>query len=237
MTEKPFRLLYSDKELAVVVKSVGILSQREYGSEDDMVSLLSKHFRALGGPCEIYPVHRLDRGVGGVMVYARTRRSAASLSASLSDHEATEKEYLAVIRGSLPAESGIMEDYLFHDERRRRTFVVDAGHTLAKPARLSYRVLASASACDGKHYSLLAIRLYTGRTHQIRVQLSSRGYPLAGDGRYGAHDRFPGIALFSHRLSFSHPQTSERMTFEAEPFSVLPFTLFHSLPLKGVSLE
>ncbi len=225
---KPFTLLYSDGELAVAVKSDGILSQKEFGSEDDMVSLLSRHYRKEGEPSEIYPVHRLDRGVGGVMVYARTRRAAAALSAAFADHETTEKEYLAVTRGTLPEQSGIWEDYLWHDERRRKTSVVEPGHPKGKSARLSYRVLDSATSADGKEYSLLSIRLYTGRTHQIRAQLSSRGHPLAGDGRYGARDRFPGIALFSHRLSFLHPLMSERMTFVAEPPAVPPFTLFHS---------
>ena len=237
MTVKPFRLLYADGELAVAVKSAGILSQKEYGVEEDMVSLLAGHFRDAGEPAEIYPVHRLDRGVGGVMVYARTRRSAAALSAAFSDHESTEKEYLAVVRGTLPSESALLEDYLLHDERRRRTTVVEAGNPKGKLARLSLRVLDRAAAADGKEYSLLSVRLYTGRTHQIRAQLSSRGYPLAGDGRYGAHDRFPTIALFSARLSFLHPLSSERMTFEAKPIATLPFTLFQSLFPKGVSLE
>ena len=195
--------------LAVAVKPAGVLSQPDRTGEDSMVTLLKN---ALGR--EVFPVHRLDRAVGGLMVFAMSKSAAGKLSA-LVGSEAFEKEYLAVIHGAPSEEKGELSDYLFHDSRRNLTSVVGAEHKDAKAARLAYTLLARDMEWE---FSLVRVRLYTGRTHQIRVQFSSREMPLVGDGQYGARDRM-GLALWSARLTFRHPARKKTMTFEALPDS------------------
>lgn len=216
-----YSLLFEDSRILVVCKSPGLLSVKDAGGDDDLTTLLERRY----GRGRVFPVHRLDRGVGGVMVFARDRQAAAVLSSAVSAHDGFEKQYLAVASGAVTPESAILSDSLFFDERRRRASVVPPEFPGAKEARLSYRVLAR-SAPEGRELSLLRIHLLTGRTHQIRIQFSSRGYPLAGDGRYGAHDRFPGISLFSERLTFRHPGDGRTVSFTAPPPEMNPFTCF-----------
>ena len=194
-------ILYQDRQLVVCLKPPGILSQE--GPGDTLPSLLS---RQLGG--EIFPVHRLDRGVGGVMVCARTSRSAAALSASISQGP-FQKQYLCVVLGSPEREADQCRDLLLHDKTRNKSFVVTRMRGGVKEARLDYRLLASSGGL-----SLLQVRLHTGRTHQIRVQLSSRGLPLLGDGKYGGSGQ---IALWSAAFSFPHPSGGREMAFHALP--------------------
>ncbi len=217
---QPFRILHEDASVIVIEKAPGTLSQGGRDGDADLCRLLGMHSR-----CAVYAVHRLDRGVGGVMVFAKTKQAAAFLSSSLADHACFVKEYLAVVGGIPECEEGELFDFLLHDERKRRSAVVPRGTAGAKEARLSYRMLEHVEQ-GGKHYSLLAVRLFTGRTHQIRVQFSSRRLPLAGDGRYGAHDRFPGIALYASRLTFPHPDTGEAVCFELPSPETPPFSLF-----------
>lgn len=197
-------ILFEDKHLLVCIKPRGVLSQD--GTGETMPALLSAQCGGI-----FYPVHRLDREVSGVMVYARTREAAAKLSQLVGDHEKFCKQYLAVAEGILGEKEGVLEDLLFHDRFKNKTYVVDRMRGGVKAAKLSYRVLAEK---EGK--SLLSIRLYTGRTHQIRVQFSSRGLPLAGDRRYGAAGG-GDIALFSASLTFPHPITREIITVSARP--------------------
>ena len=199
-------ILYEDKYLAVCLKPRGVLSQTDSKGNDAMPELLAAQ---CGGA--FYPVHRLDREVSGVMVYARTREVTATLSQMVGDHEAFRKQYLAVVEGTFAEKEGILEDLLFHDRFKNKTYVVDRMRGGVKAAKLSYEVLEER---EGK--SLLSIRLYTGRTHQIRVQFSSRGLPLSGDRRYGATGG-GDIALFSASLAFSHPITRESITVFARP--------------------
>lgn len=199
-------ILYEDKYLAVCLKPRGVLSQTDSKGSDAMPELLAAQCGGI-----FYPVHRLDREVSGVMVYARTREAAAKLSQLVGDHEKFCKQYLAVIEGSLAEKTGILEDLLFHDRFKNKTYVVDRMRGGVKAAKLSYEVL---SEQVGK--TLVRIRLYTGRTHQIRVQLSSRGLPLAGDRRYGAVGD-GDIALFSESLAFPHPITREMIAVSALP--------------------
>lgn len=201
------RILYKDDTLAVAVKPAGVLSQPDRTGEDSMVTLLKAQ---LGR--EVFPVHRLDRAVGGLMIFAMTRQAAGKLSALVTS-DAFEKEYTAVVHGAPAEEKGELLDWLFHDSRRNLTSVVPPSHKDAKEARLAYTLLAK--DMEGE-YSLVRIRLYTGRTHQIRVQFASRSMPIAGDGKYGARDRM-GLALWSSRLSFRHPVRKKTMTFEAMP--------------------
>ncbi|MBQ8496533.1 MAG: RluA family pseudouridine synthase [Clostridia bacterium] len=199
------KILYQDDMLAVVVKPVGVLSQSDRTGELSMTELLAAQ---LGK--DIFPVHRLDRAVGGVMVFAMTKAAAGKLSALLGT-DAFEKEYITVVHGEPAEKSGEFFDYLRHDARRNMTSVVPKEEKDAKDAKLSYTLLQS----DGE-FSLVRVRLHTGRTHQIRVQFSSRNMSIAGDGKYGARDRM-GLALWSYRLAFRHPIRKKRMVFTALP--------------------
>lgn len=189
-------ILYSDRELAVCVKSVGLDSEKE------VPGALRE---ALGG--EIYPIHRLDRNVGGVMVYARTRSAAAALSRMVQEGNIV-KEYVALVHGT-PPEKGDWEDLLWKDSTKNKVFVVTRERKGVKPARLEFTRLTAGET------SLVHVRLHTGRSHQIRVQFASRGFPLVGDHKYGSRDEQTAPMLFSCRLSF--PWKGERRVFEASP--------------------
>lgn len=189
-------ILYADSEIVVCVKPVGL------DSEMDMPAGLKE---ALGG--EIFPLHRLDKNVGGVMVYARTKAAAASLSRAIQEG-AMVKEYLAMVHGT-PPESGDWEDYLWKDSKKNKVFVVKRMRGGVKKARLEYVRLTAGEK------SLVRIRLHTGRSHQIRVQFASRGFPLVGDHKYGARDSVPAPMLFSCKLTF--PYRGKAFQFEAKP--------------------
>jgi len=207
MMMNTIQILYQDATLAVAVKPAGILSQPDRTGEDSMISLLTAQ---LGK--EVFPIHRLDRAVGGVMVFAMNKAAAGKLSGMMGT-DAFEKEYMAVIHGAPTEEKGELSDFLYHDPRRNFTSVVPKTQKDAKEARLAYTLLGRDME---KEFSLVRVRLYTGRTHQIRVQLSSRGLPIVGDRKYGAHDRMP-LALWSYRLAFRHPIRKKTMAFTALP--------------------
>ncbi|MBE6764045.1 MAG: RNA pseudouridine synthase [Ruminococcaceae bacterium] len=192
----PMDILYADSHIALCVKPVGL------DSEHEVPAALKEQ---LGG--DFFTLHRLDRAVGGVMVYARTKESAAALSKAIQDGEMI-KEYLAVVHGT-PPESGDWEDLLFKDSRKNKVFVVRRERRGVKKARLTFVRRSQGDT------SLVHIRLYTGRTHQIRVQFASRGYPLVGDRKYGAKDDETAPMLFSHRLTF--PLNGTAVSFEAMP--------------------
>lgn len=189
-------ILYSDKDLAVCVKPVGL------DSEAEMPAALKG---ALGG--EIFPIHRLDKNVGGVIVYARTKQAAAALSKAVQEGSMV-KEYVAMVHGT-PPELGDWEDLLFKDSRKNKVFVVKRQRNGVKKARLEFKRLTAGET------SLVRIRLHTGRSHQIRVQFSSRGFPLVGDHKYGSRDERTEPMLFSCRISF--PWKGEIRVFEAIP--------------------
>ncbi|MBQ9132063.1 MAG: RluA family pseudouridine synthase [Clostridia bacterium] len=201
-------ILYEDAALIVAVKPGGTVSENT-PSGDGFADLLAAR---CGG--YIGTVHRLDRGVGGVMAYAKTPAAAARLSAAIQDRT-LKKEYLAVVHGTPSPAGGELRDLLFHDRMKNKTFVVDRARRGVKEAILDFEVLRSVQN-DGEAYSLLRIRLQTGRTHQIRVQFSSRGHALLGDGKYGSRERSP-LGLFCTRLEIPHPITGKTLTVEALP--------------------
>ena len=185
-------ILYSDKNYTVLIKPVGL------DSEHDVPA-------ALGG--EVYPIHRLDKNVGGVMVYARTKAAAAALSKAVQEGTMI-KEYAAVVHGT-PPESGDWTDLLFKDSRKNKVFVVKRERNGVKKARLEFTRQTAGET------SLVHIRLHTGRSHQIRVQFSSRGFPLVGDHKYGARDDRDAPMLFSRRITF--PWQGQTRVYEATP--------------------
>ena len=189
-------LLFSDKNIVVCVKPVGL------DSELEVPAALKE---TLGG--EIFPIHRLDKNVGGIMVYARTKQAAASLSKAVQEGSMV-KEYVALVHGT-PPESGDWEDLLWKDGKKNKVFVVKRVRGGVKKARLEFKLLSAGET------SLVHIRLHTGRSHQIRVQFSSRGFPLVGDHKYGARDTSPAPMLFSCRISF--PYRGETRVFEKMP--------------------
>ena len=189
-------LLYSDRELAVCIKPVGLDSEQEVPH-----ALLEQ----LGG--ELYPVHRLDQNVGGVMVYGRTKAAAAQLSRLIQNGQLT-KEYVACVHGT-PPENGDWTDLLWKDSVKNKVFVVKRERQGVKKARLAFTRLTQGES------SLVRIRLHTGRSHQIRVQFASRGYPLVGDHKYGSRDSATAPMLYSCCICF--PWKGKEMCFESLP--------------------
>lgn len=189
-------ILYSNPDLAVCVKPVGL---------DAEVQVPEELKTALGG--EFFPVHRLDLNVGGVMVYARTKAAAAALSKAVQEGTMV-KEYVAMVNGT-PPEKGDWEDFLFKDSGKNKVFVVKKERKGVKKARLEYTRLTAGAQ------SLVRVRLHTGRSHQIRVQFASRGFPLVGDHKYGARDAAPAPMLFSCCLTF--PFAGREYRFEKLP--------------------
>lgn len=190
------KILYSDNDLAVCLKSVGLDAEQE---------VPAALIQALGG--EIFPIHRLDKNVGGVMVYARNKKAAAALSKAVQEGTMV-KEYVALVHGT-PPEAGDWEDYLFKDSRKNKVFVVKKQRKGVKYARLEFTRQTAGEE------SLVHIRLHTGRSHQIRVQFASRGFPLVGDHKYGSRDEASAPKLFSCRITF--PYGGKEYVFEAKP--------------------
>ena len=224
-------ILYEDDALVVCVKPVGVLSQPDVSGEgEDMLSLLAAYLGEKSGKKEPYVglVHRLDRGVGGVMVFAKRQDVAARLSVAVAERRVT-KQYLAVVHGRPAENEGIFQDFLYKDSTKGKSFVVSSERRGVKKASLAYRVLETVTDTAQGERSLVQIRLHTGRTHQIRVQFSSRGMPLVGDGKYGARDHGCPIGLWSYRLTFAHPTKKGQTVDIACLPTDSPFDLFESI--------
>lgn len=205
-------ILYKDKQILVAVKPVGFLS--EPGGSKSFPDVLSAMLKEQGENRDIFTVHRLDKAVGGLMVFARTQKAASVLTQAIAQRT-VKKEYLAVLRGIPEKEEDTLTDLLFRDASKNKTYVVQRMRKGVRDASLSYKTLGTAIT-EEQSLTLVQVKLHTGRTHQIRVQFSSRGMPLWGDGKYGS--RIKGeLALFSCALGFPHPKTGKPMIFTARP--------------------
>ncbi len=196
-------IIWEDPDVIVCVKPSGVLSEGE--SADSMPVLLAKQINA-GAP--VFVVHRLDRGTEGLMVYAKNQRSAAALGAAMAGH-GVHKEYLVHIHGVPTGSCGRMEDLLYFDRRKNKSYVVKRMRKGVKEAALSYRLIRECA--DGT--SWVRVFLETGRTHQIRIQFASRRMPLVGDRRYGSSASEAEFCLRAVALTFPHPVTGEMMRF------------------------
>ena len=195
-------ILYNDNEIVVCIKEKGVLSQQGKPGQKSMIDILADE---LGS--EIYPVHRLDKEVSGVMVYAKTKAAAADLSAQVSSRE-MEKHYIATTQKSTLDHEGTMEDLLYFDKSKNKSFVVKKERKGVKKAILEYKEISS-----DKDRSQFLVRLLTGRTHQIRVQFASRKHPLVGDRKYGSKID-SDIGLVSCFIGFRHPTSGEWLEFK-----------------------
>lgn len=213
------RILYEDPYLVVCVKPVGVLSE-DSESGRSLPRMLAEHYRQAGKPDYIATVHRLDKIVGGVMVLSRRREVTGRLTAAIAAHEIT-KEYLAVLRGHPREPAATLTDLLFRDASHNKSYVVKRMRKGVREARLSYEEVGRT-----EELSLVRVQLYTGRTHQIRVQFASRGLPLLGDIRYGS--KAPGCtaALWAYHLGFRHPATGKPVDVTCPPPQVYPWDLF-----------
>lgn len=218
-------VLYEDNHLLIVEKPVNIAVQEDASKDMDLLNMLKSYIKEkYNKPGDVYLglVHRLDRPVGGVMVFARTSKAASRLSNELRKQQIYRK-YKAIIRGTLPNKQGELVDYLYKDRKKNLVSVVSSKNKDGKKAILEYKVLSKKD-----NLSMLEVELKTGRSHQIRVQLANQGTPLYGDQKYGEHVNKHGqqIALWASSLSVKHPTKDEIITVESEPPKEYPWAEF-----------
>ncbi len=216
-------VIYEDNHLLVVKKPINILSQGDNTNDLDMVNLLKRYLKEkYNKPGNVFVglIHRLDRPVGGIMVFAKTSKCASRLSEQVRN-KTIKKTYKAVIHKTMDKKEGTLKDYLYKNKTTNMVSVVTKNHKEAKDAVLDYKTLAS-----NDEFSLVEIDLHTGRPHQIRVQFSSRNHPLYGDQRYGNSKVGEQIALWSYKLEFNHPTTKERLVFTCDTPNEYPWNLF-----------
>ncbi len=220
MRNGKIEILHFDKDIIVCIKPVGILSQGDESGDKNLPEILKKQTNSY----YVEVVHRLDRPVGGVMVFARNKKAAGKLSEDVKNRKFS-KEYYAVVSGKPEEASGNMTDYLFKDKKMCKSYVVKSERKGSKIAVLDYETAGTVKTEQGE-ISKVKIKLGTGRTHQIRVQFSSRKMPLVGDGKYGSKIN-SGLALWSHKIGFAHPKTGHYLEFTAEPDnSIFPWNRF-----------
>ena len=218
--QKSLKVLYEDNHLIVVEKPINVPTCEDSSKDLDLLSIVKKYLKEkYNKPGNVYLglIHRLDRPVGGIMVFAKTSKAAERLNKEMKN-DLFVKKYYAVIMGTIKEKVGSFEDYLLKDSKTNKVIVDSKG----KYALLDYKVLA-----EKGNLSLVEVLLHTGRSHQIRVQFSSRNYPLYGDQKYNKkaiqHEQ---IALYSHYLSFKHPVTKEKLEFNLELPERYPFNIF-----------
>ena len=210
------KVIYEDNHIIVVEKIPNIPSQSDKTGDIDMLTIVKEYIKQkYQKPGNVYLglVHRLDRPVGGIMIFAKTSKSASRLSNQVRE-KIFEKKYLAIVDGKFENKVGTLEDYLYKDERNNISQVVKPTKKNAKLAKLDYEVLKYDEA---KNLSLVKINLHTGRHHQIRVQLSNAGHSIFGDQKYGTRGRGKPIRLWAYMLTIKHPITKEQMTFKDLP--------------------
>ena len=205
-------ILHFDKDKAVAIKPVGVSSEGDEG----MPGIVQKALLEKGVKCTVFPLHRLDTAVGGVMIFALNKSYAAKMSAEIAQNN-LKKEYLAVIHGCPEEKNGVFKDLLFKDSRKNKSFIVNRMRKGVKEASLEYSVLEEQGGL-----SLVRILLHTGRTHQIRVQFSGRKMPLFADGKYGGKEN-GNIGLFSHRLTLPDGQVFEALPKGGKPWDNFEF--------------
>lgn len=216
-------ILYEDDNIIVCVKPYGVPSQSDRTNSEDMISMLKLRIYEQEKRREepyLAAIHRLDRPVSGIMVFAKTKEAAAELSRQSEDGEMT-KYYQAILTGELPAEEGVLKDYLLHDAKKNVTTIVSRDTPGAKYAELEYEVLDVMETDQGV-LSYVLITLVTGRHHQIRVQMAGRKAGIWGDTKYNpkfqkVRKEYKQIGLHASRLEFDHPVTGEHMVFKDEP--------------------
>ncbi|WP_077622477.1 RluA family pseudouridine synthase [Sediminibacillus massiliensis] len=218
-------ILYEDNHLLCIEKPVNVPVQEDKTKDKDLLSILKEDIKyRYQKPGNVYLalVHRLDRPVGGTMVFAKTSKAASRLSIMMR-RKSIDKNYLAVVRGTMPENHEVLEDYLVKNPRKNKVHTASSNNENAKKAVLEYEVIGKK-----KGLSLLWIKLHTGRPHQIRVQLSSRNRPLYGDQKYGQEVNQPGqqIALWSQSLAFDHPTKKEQMKTSSLPPNTFPWNLW-----------
>lgn len=213
---RKLNILYEDNHMIVVEKIPNIPSQGDKTNDTDMLTTVKEYIKEkYHKPGNVYLglIHRLDRPVGGVMVFAKTSKAAGRLSEQVR-LKTMQKEYLVVVDGRFEEKEQVLEDYLWKDQKNNVSKVVEKEKKNAKYAKLQYKELAYREDND---LSLLRVKLHTGRHHQIRVQLSSRGHSIYADQKYGTRGKAKQIALWAYQLSLDHPITKERMTFTCLP--------------------
>ena len=214
--EEDLKVIYEDNHIIVVEKPVNIPSQGDKTGDVDMLTIIKEYLKEkYNKPGNVYLglIHRLDRPVGGVMVFAKTSKAAARLSEQVRD-KVFKKKYLVIANGKFDKETGVLSDYLLKNERKNMSRVVPEGTKNSKYAELDYEIL---KYDEELNLSVLKINLHTGRHHQIRVQLSSRNHSIYGDQKYGGRGHGKQICLWAYELTINHPITKEEMTFKSIP--------------------
>ena len=224
------KVLYEDNHIIVVEKPPNIPSQADKTIDLDMLTIIKNYLKEkYGKPGNVYLglVHRLDRPVGGVMVFAKTSKAAARLSEQVRN-KTFKKEYLAIVDGKIEEKNGTLENYLLKNEKNNMSKVVPENTKNSKYAKLDYEVLKYSNEIN---LSLLKIYLHTGRHHQIRVQLSYFGHSICGDQKYGTRGRGKQISLWAYKLSIEHPVTKEAMTFVDLPENIGPWVILKDVKI------
>lgn len=224
------KVIYEDNHIIVVEKIPNIPSQGDKTNDLDMLTMVKEYIKnKYHKPGNVYLglIHRLDRPVGGVMIFAKTSKAAARLSEQVRN-KVFKKNYLTVVDGRIEKQKDTLEDYLLKNEKNNLSRVVKEGTKNAKYAKLDYEVLAYQEDID---LSVLKIQLHTGRHHQIRVQLSNRGHSIYADQKYGTRGRGKQIALWAYSLTVLHPITTEEMTFYSIPEFIGTWKILEDIPL------
>ncbi len=210
------KVLFEDNHIIAVEKEPNVPSQADKTQDVDMLTMVKQYIKEkYNKPGNVYLglVHRLDRPVGGIMIFAKTSKAASRLSNQVRE-KVFKKKYLAVVDGKFENKKGTLEDYLYKDERNNISKVVNKQKKNAKLAKLDYEVL---KYNEVKDLSLVKVNLHTGRHHQIRVQLANFGHSIFGDQKYGTRGKGKQIALWAYELTILHPVTKEEMTFKDLP--------------------